>query len=110
MVTRIEPPYTGTWEYQANPDHVVLLDREFRRASWRKSYSGVVDQYRECVAYNSAHLMVLADGTWKVDHVDSYNPDFGLYIRHFFFDYPPGKLAGLAAIVTGLAVLIRRRS
>ena len=101
----IDPPYTGEWSYQGAPDTVIVLGRGFRRAGWRASYRGVVDQYREMVPLDSAHLMVLDDGSWRIDHVDQYNPDAGRPIQHFLCDHPIGKGLGLCTIAAGLLAL-----
>ncbi len=67
----------------------------FKRARWRGPAAGVVAQYRQAVATNSAHLDVLEDGTWRVDHYDEINPDWSAQapLTHLIVDHPAGKLA-----------------
>ncbi len=68
------------------PEWLHLGERVFRLARWRKAYPGVVIQYREHVPVRSMHLMVYADGTYSIDHVDDFNPDLGFPVRHLVFD------------------------
>lgn len=85
---RIAPLEGRLWTVQPSPppEWLELGSRLFRLARWRKDYPGVVLQYREHVPVRSMHLMVHADGTYSIDHVDDFNPDLGFPLRHFFFD------------------------
>ena len=100
----LAPPLSGTWSLPDFPEQVIVEGRSFRRASWRQSYKGVVEQYREERAQESMHLMVYSDGRWVVDHVDDDNPDRGRAISHFFNDHPAGKMIKSAAPIVGLGV------
>ena len=88
----------GTWTLPDFPDEIWLGDRLFRKAQWRQPYDGVVEQYREAVARNSAHLKVFANGVWEIDHIDEDNPDMGRPIEHFFNDHPLGKAIKVVGI------------
>jgi hypothetical protein len=98
-------PIIGTWPWGDCPDAVLIHDRLFRKARWQQPYAGVVEQYREAVARNSAHMKVYADGTWVIDHVDQDNPDMGRPVEHFLNDHPLGKFAKVAALVGGAFVV-----
>lgn len=89
----------GHWNLPDFPDEVWLGDRLFRKAQWRQSYDGVLEQYREAVAQNSAHMKVYANGVWEIDHIDEDNPDMGRPVEHFFNDHPLGKFLKAAATV-----------
>jgi len=45
-----------------------------------------VQQYREARRTESMHLKVYGDGTWGIDHIDDYNPDY-LPVQHLLADY-----------------------
>lgn len=96
-------PIVGRWTPAGFPQHVVAAGRLFERARWKQAYPGVVEQYREVRSQSSAHLMVQADGTWRVDHIDDDNPDRGRIIEHGLNDTTLGKVIKAAAI--GGAVL-----
>lgn len=83
---------TGRWPWPDNyPELIFFEDRRFCLASWAWPYSGVAAQYREDRPENSAHLLVLSDGTYRIDHLDEANPDHGRVGQHFFRDTPFGK-------------------
>jgi len=96
-------PMSGQWPTASFPEVVELAGRTFRRARWKQGYVGVVEQYREDVATDSAHLKVYEDGRWTIDHIDKFNPDKGREVRHFFSDHPAGKLMLTAGTVAGVA-------
>ncbi|MBX3461045.1 MAG: hypothetical protein KF696_13950 [Planctomycetes bacterium] len=96
--TNMSEPMRGTWTLPDFPDEIWLGDRLFRKAQWRQPYDGVVEQYREAVARNSAHMKVYANGLWVIDHVDEDNPDLGRPIEHFFNDHPLGKAIKVVGI------------
>lgn len=75
------------------------MGRPFLRAIWAwEFYPGVREQYREEVPTQSMHLMVRSDGSWVVNHKDSYNPDWGekSLALHFLFDILPGAVSSRA--------------
>lgn len=102
----------GPWTLPNFPERIVLHGRSFRRAGWRQSYDGVVEQYREESVRNSMHLKVFTGGRWIVDHVDEDNPDLGRPLQHFFNDHPVGKFVKVAAPVcfVGATLLLVVRS
>lgn len=87
---RIVPPIVGRWP-GGRPELVELGGVVYRRARWRQRYPGAVDQYRADVPRDSAHLLVLGDGSYRVDHVDRFNPDAGSPLSHFLADHPLGR-------------------
>jgi hypothetical protein len=103
----IDPPITGYWNSREYPPVVRLNGRVFRKAFFEQAYDGVVAQYREDVEQNSRHLKVMADGTWRIDHVDDDNPDRGRPIQHFFSDHPLAGLVGLALAIGAVVVVGR---
>lgn len=101
MTTRIDPPIVGRWP-GGSPELVELCGIRFRRARrWTQSYRGCVAQYREDVPRNSAHLLVLGDGTFRIDHRDAFNPDASP-VSHFIADHPLGR----AAMALGFRVFL----
>lgn len=100
---------TGAWTF-GTPERVTISGRSFRRARWRAYRVGVVDQYREEVPAGSLHLLVLADGSYRIDHRDDFNPDGadGSPLRHLVSDFIPSRagimvLGGL--VVAGVALV-----
>lgn len=91
-------PLSDYWPLPNFPDEIWLGDRLFRKAQWRQEYAGVVEQYREAVARNSAHMKVYANGVWVIDHIDEDNPDMGRPVEHFFNDHPVGKTVKVVGI------------
>jgi len=84
---RIKPPLRGMLGAPSTlPEWLTIQGHIFRRAIWQKAYPGVVLQYREHVARNSLHLFVHSDGSYTINHADSYNPDLGAPLLHFLFD------------------------
>lgn len=82
----------GHWPFRDYPQLVRLMGRTFRRAIWAwEFYPGVREQYREDVPTQSMHLTVQQDGVWKINHKDSYNPDWSErhLALHFIFDIIP---------------------
>ena len=99
----IEPPVVEPWDFAPGdfPDHIEIDGLVFNRAIRQQGYDGVICQYRQAVPRDSAHLLVLNDGRYVIDHIDSYNPDMGYPVRHFVVDHPMGK----SVIVAGVGVL-----
>ena len=108
MATFLKQPLRGWWGLSTFPEVIELDGVRFRRAIWRQTYPGVVAQYREDKSGSSRHLMVNADGTWSIDHVDAVNPDHGPVdaVLHFLIDHPVGNLAalGLGIMAIGSAL------
>jgi hypothetical protein len=94
----VSQPIVGHWTPTGFPQRVVAAGRLFERARWQQPYPGVVEQYREVRPGNSAHLMVHADRTWRIDHIDEDNPDRGRVIEHGLNDTTVGKMIKAAAI------------
>lgn len=99
----IEPAITGPWLLEPGdfPEVIEIEGQAFTRAIRKQPYEGVIEQYRAAVPRDSAHLLVLEDGSYLIDHVDEYNPDMGAPLRHWVVDHPRGK----ATIVAGLGVV-----
>jgi len=113
--TRFEVPIRGIWTFRdqsgrpAYPASITYDCRPFSKARWREAKPGVVEQYREAVRWNSRHLLVMADGTWIIDHTDDVNPDIGdvtAPAHHFLVDHPVGKGLVVAAAVVGTVALV----
>jgi len=96
-------PIVGPWTATGFPQRVVAAGRIFERARWQQPYQGVVEQYREVRDRNSAHLMVHADRTWRIDHIDEDNPDRGRVIEHGLNDTTLGKV--LKGVAVGGAIV-----
>lgn len=86
----IDPPIREPWPEQGFPDIIEIDGQTFARALRKQPYTGVIEQYRATVPRDSAHLLVLDDGTYQIDHVDEYNPDMGYPVRHWAVDHPKG--------------------
>lgn len=69
-------PELGPWPFCGFPSVVELGGRVYRLSSWAFPYAGVVAQYRQAQPELAAHLQVLEDGSYLVDHLDESNPDF----------------------------------
>jgi hypothetical protein len=112
--TWFEQPIYGWWTLtdvygrRVYPEEVSANGRLFRRAKWRESKPGVIDQYREAVEENSQHLLVMANGRWVIDHTDDVNPDMGdvtAPARHFVADHPAGQGLAALALAAGVCLL-----
>ncbi len=100
---KVDPPMIERWELPEGefPEAITIDGMQFHRAIRKQPYEGVIEQYREAVPKNSAHLFVTNDGHWIIDHIDEYNPDLGFPVRHFIVDHPRGG----SVLVAGLGVL-----
>jgi len=101
-VIPVRPEIAGTWPFQGFPPSVSLGGTTFVQATWAWPYSGVVAQYRANVPFNAAHLLVYANGTYVVRHLDEYNPDQGYPLEHAVKDAP--FATQFVVSVIGLAV------
>ena len=107
---RIDPPITGVWKHRGFPKVVWEAGVQFVRSDfWTLPQRGVCAQYRQAVRENAAHLHVLVDGSFRIDHLDEANPDQGEVVQHFIKDTPVGKGLGPVAcvalgVVTGASV------
>jgi hypothetical protein len=99
----LEPPDHGPWVFTDFPEVVEINGLEFIKAERKQPYAGVIEQYRQATSRESAHMMVLEDGNWIIDHVDEYNPDLGHPVRHFLVDHPIGR--GLICSAGGIVML-----
>ena len=111
----LKNPLRGVWPYQGFPKVVSLSGGRFVRAKWKRKSRGVNAQYREAVERHAMHLKVLKNGTYVIDHRDSYNPDQGHPVAHFFTDTEEGcalkqlgKVAAVCVVVVGVGVLALR--
>ena len=102
----LDTPLRESWPFLGLPRRVVLFDRQFEKARWARDLDGVVAQYRERRARDSAHASVFANGTVVIDHLDRFNPDAGAMLRHFFVDTAEGRVVGgLLAVGAVVAVV-----
>lgn len=109
MTVPVDPPLSGDWPLTSFPDSVTIDGTVFHRAMRRQPYEGVLEQYRAATPLYSAHLMVLDDGRWYIDHIDQYNPDMGHPVKHFFIDHPIGKvLVYTSGGIVGLGFAVMR--
>lgn len=107
----VDPPIVESWELPEGefPDVIEIDGKTFHRAIRQQGYDGVICQYREMVPRQSAHLFVMNNGTWQINHIDEYNPDMGYPVRHFIVDHPAGKgvlVAGAGLLGIGGATLV----
>jgi len=81
-------PLTGRWPYGAELPPVVRLEDATFSRSTGIDHEGVRAHYREARGLMSRHLYVLEDGTYRVEHVDYFNPDKGICnaARHWWYD------------------------
>ena len=101
----------GDWNLIGFPESILVYGpwdgaRRFKRARWQKPEEGVIEQYREDVETRSMHLKVLVDGSFVIDHCDSFNPDTGAVnaIAHVMEDTPVGDFTK-GAVVVGSVLL-----
>lgn len=81
------PAMVGVWPSPGfYPASVVIDGALFALTPYAAPYPGVVAQYRESIPRNSRHLKIDTDGVWSIDHLDSFNPDFGQPLQHLFAD------------------------
>lgn len=97
----LDPPIRAPWSFSDFPDHIEIDGVVFNRAIRKQGYTGVIEQYRAATPRDSAHLLVLEDGTYQIDHVDEYNPDMGYPVRHWLVDHP----RGVATVILGAGAL-----
>jgi len=97
----LEPPIRAPWSFGDFPEAIEIDGQTFYRAVRKQPYDNVIEQYRAAVPRDSAHLLVLNDGSYIIDHVDEYNPDMGHPLRHWVVDHP----RGMATIVLGAGAL-----
>lgn len=105
---KLENVIHGRWSLPGFPDVVFIGNRVFHRAEWKQTCVGIVEQYREAVDKNSAHLKIRTDGVWFIDHMDDFNPDRGYASEHFLEDTPAGGAVKVAAVsvAAGAAVVL----
>lgn len=80
-----QEPVRGLWPVAGRPSVVNLNGRRFLRSSGITKHTGTVAHYREDVPRNSAHLYLLSDGTYLINHLDEVNPRDDT-IAHFIKD------------------------
>lgn len=85
-VIRLPSPLRAVWPVAGLPHVVTLEGRRFVRSVGLSERQGTVAHYREDAARNSAHVYVLSDGTYMIDHLDEHNPDHGAVLAHFWRD------------------------
>ena len=102
---------TGEWLLDSYPKKVIIHGIPFVKARWAKPEKGVLVQYREDTPKESKHLKVYDDGTWRIDHIDTHNPDTGSAIGHFFQDYNPliGPLLFAGVLLVGSIAIAKRK-
>lgn len=103
----LDPPIGGVWPFDDLPEAVEIDGQTFYRAIRKQPYEGVIEQYREALSRDAAHMFVKDDGSFIVHHIDEYNPDMGYPVRHFLIDHPVGRLlvlTGTGIITMGIAV------
>lgn len=96
-------PIIGTWTAMDFPRQVVVGGVTYNKTTRVAGVLGVVVHYRENVEFKAKHLFVFDDGTFRVTHLDEYNPDLGHVIAHLAFDASsiilPPLLLGVALLV-----------
>ena len=102
---KLSEPITGRWLWSPHlPERVQMKGRTFVISKrWAFPYVGVVAQYREDVDHDSAHLEVLSDGTYRIDHIDAANPERGHVLEHGMRDLNATRVGG---VVVGLGVTV----
>lgn len=109
--------FTGKWTHEGFPERISIRPKrgtgqiDYVKARWAKSEKGVLAQYRENTSKESTHLKVYDNGMWRIDHIDSHNPDKGSAVGHFFQDYNPliGPLLFAGTLLVGSVAYIRRK-
>lgn len=88
-------PFTGRWWFGNDlPGAFVWGGARFERSTGTERVPGTRAHYREQRATASRHLYVLEDGTYRIDHVDAYNPNAGLCaaLKHYWWDVRPSSM------------------
>ncbi len=71
---------------------VIWLPKE--RAWFARSVGiGEGTHYRERVPFNAKHAYVYDSDFYVINHYDDFNPDFGWYWEHYYYDVLPGLKA-----------------
>lgn len=86
------------WPFHGTPAIVKINGREYILQTSAIPYRCVVAQYRERVPMHSGHLYLYSNGTYEINHIDSFNPNFGLTVQHALTDV----IGSLPSIVRGL--------
>jgi hypothetical protein len=68
------PLRVGTWPHLDLPPVVEIEGHVFERRDFGFGGDDVIAEYQEAVPTLAAHLYVLDNGTWEVDHVDEFHP------------------------------------
>lgn len=79
-------PIVGVWTTVGFPQQVVVGGRTYNKTTRTIIVSSVAAHYRENSEFNARHLYVFTDGTFKITHLDEYNPDMGHVVSHLMFD------------------------
>lgn len=72
-LTYLDPHETGAWPGEL-PERTTIGGRVYVRSRVALPRAGVIAHYREAVPTLARHLEVLRDGTWRVTHIDDFNP------------------------------------
>lgn len=102
-------PLHGRWIARGYPEVVsIRIDGHevaFRKTAWAHSKPGVIAQYREMREHDSLHLSVLSNGSFVIDHIDCFNPDYGLANAAKHADHDAGW-GGFAGLLLGIGVTV----
>lgn len=84
------------------PDTIEWEGGRFTRSYWALPVAGAVAHYREDVPTSSRHIVLLEDGTYRLLHADSYNPQYGPFhaIAHLWRDTPYAPIVAVAGLLT----------
>jgi hypothetical protein len=98
------PLRVGRWLHPELPPVVEIDGFTFERRPYGFGGDGVIAEYQEAVPTLAAHLYVLDNGTWEVDHVDEFHPEDDP-LGHWVVDVLeiPGSAA--VSLLTGSAIL-----
>jgi hypothetical protein len=98
------PLVVGRWPYPDLPRVVQVRGHAFERRDFGFGGEDVIAEYQEAVPTLAAHLYVMRDGTYQVDHVDDFNPSDDP-IGHFVVDVLQVPREVALSLLTGSVIL-----
>ena len=98
------PLIRGPWPYPDLPRVAMIRGHRFERRDFGFGGEDVIAEYQEAVPTLAAHLYVLDDGSYEVDHVDDFHPQDDP-IGHFVVDVLQVPRGVALSLLTGSMIL-----
>jgi hypothetical protein len=98
------PLVRGRWPYADLPRIVTIRGHRFERRDYGFGGEDVVAEYQEAVPTLAAHLYVLDDRSYEIDHVDDFHPGDDP-IGHLIVDVLQVPRSVALSLLTGSMIL-----